>query len=114
MIKPTLLPFLLVLGGGCASSPTIDSLKSGLKTIDYSDGISKKEAILIAQNQMLVGKPAETLDRYEFPKHSYLKSTNEAYEVQFQAKGFLNPWFWAISIDKKTGKVLEVVETFSK
>jgi len=130
-MRKKILAFLILLtvvflNTGCARVPIkerpsdYNSYKEKLKEIDKSDGISREEAAIIAQNyaieqgldkNYIITKPA--IEDFEFSNKLY--SWNE-WRVIFKATfgesikqggifGFIARWWICVHVDKTTGEV---------
>ncbi len=87
---------------------TPDDYKAQLKAVDRSDGISKEEAIIIAQNY-LVDQKADKKFAITRPRVSESKLINDCWAVSFPRtlRETLQhgPLWSVVDIDKKTGKI---------
>ena len=130
-MRKKILVFLVLLtvvflNTSCARVPIkerpsdYNSYKEKLKEIDKSDGISREEAVIIAQNyaieqgldkNYLIAKPA--IEDFQFSNELY--SWNE-WRVIFKATfgesieqggifGFVSRWWIDLHVDKTTGEV---------
>ena len=104
MKKQISLFILVVMISDCYIPYSANSIKSRYARIDYSDGISKKEAVIIAQNICLEDEGC---------RKNYCVSCPRVYGdcrewiVIFYPKRITLPWITcAAYIDKKTGKFL--------
>jgi hypothetical protein len=79
------------------------------RRIDRTDGISRKEAALIAQTYVLSGNPDNRADlgRLDTTKADVSTfSEDPAYwVVTFHYEGFLNPEGYSVTVDRATGQI---------
>ncbi len=105
----------LLLGMGGTMKQPPEYYRAQLQRINLSDGVSKEEAIIIAQNYLLdVGEKGCALSRPSVKDSSFTRDGEgrplaPCWEVKFPttwAVRFKQGLFWvAVHIDKKTGKV---------
>ncbi len=103
-MKKYIFIILLIILNGCA---TVNSVKTNYALIDYSDGIDKKEAVLIAKEHLINTKYRH---RYQVigPKVENLPLEG-AWLVRFRGKKtsiseFYMPSIYEVKIDKRTGE----------
>jgi hypothetical protein len=103
-MKKYVFIILLIILSGCA---TVDSVKTNYDLIDYSDGVDKKEAVVIAKEHIINTKYRH---RYQVmgPKVENLQD-EDAWLVRFYGKKtsiseFYMPSIYEVKIDKKTGE----------
>lgn len=98
--------FLLGMGGTMKQSP--DDYRAQLQRIDLSDGVSKEEAIIIAQNY-LIGEKADKEFVLSRPRVSDSKLIEGCWRVSFPRalRETLEhgPLWSVVDIDKKTGQI---------
>ena len=92
--------------------PTEASIRAASSKVNVSDGINKHEAKTIAQAYLLehpadgnlkIHKPSVSLVKYRQegkPLETYVVSFN------YENLSFMNPYYWVVRVDPKTGTVL--------
>ena len=108
-MKHTLtLILLLLFGAGCA---TTESINTNYAQIDYSDGISKKEAIAIVQKMYIDGdipKEVQSKVGLNYPDASLHKQTNEWWVLLTDRSwDVFHSYTYRVILDAKTGAVIE-------
>ena len=111
IMKGIVVLCLIHLLSGCA---TTNSIKVNYEKINYSDGINKEEAVLIAKNHLL-----STKYKYDYQIISPLvlnnKSTRQYPDfwcIRFHPKKLhLMPYYYLVMINKKTGEIVSYGET---
>jgi hypothetical protein len=111
-----LLISILVLFGCSTKQPilTSEQIQQQMLEIDHSNGIDKREAIILAQNHLLKNPPDQSanlakkdidINRFE------ARELNDRYKINFDfkfddSKPFMYPFYWSVIVDKKSGHVL--------
>jgi len=108
----------IILLGGCSltnHAQSVGEVKSNKSLVNYSDGITKQEAIYLSQEYLLMNPPPKNnpskmdvdifkvLDVYEADEY-----INVNFDFQFtEDKPFLYPFYWLVRVDKKSGEILK-------
>ena len=107
----TLMLSLFLLNAGCAMANKASDYKyykASMNTVNYSDGISKEEAIIIARNSMIEDGDAKDFNLAN-PTVESGGLNDELWDVEFKARLWLEAtrgiFFGTVYIDKKTGQV---------
>jgi hypothetical protein len=102
---------------GCATTQpaaTNEYIEQQLSRVDTTDGIDKREAIILAQNYLLKNPPDQSsnpakrnVDINRFDTREF----DDKYKIEFDfifedGKPFMYPFYWSVIVDKKNGQIL--------
>lgn len=99
------LCFFLLSSIGCATTKTVSLRYS---QIDFSDGISKKEAIAIVRRMYIEGEIPENIRNkvgVSFPKARYDKDIDVWWVTLTNRRGVLSLYSYIVYVDAETGKI---------
>ena len=102
---------------GCSitrSGQNVDEIKQNLLNVKYSDGITKQKAVYIAQNYLMENPPKDNPAKMDVNIYKVLDvyESDTFLNIQFafifeNDKPFMYPFYWLVTVDKKTGEVLK-------
>ena len=82
--------------------------------VKYSDGITKQKAVYIAQNYLMENPPKDNPAKMDVNIYKVLDvyESDTFLNIQFafifeNDKPFMYPFYWLVTVDKKTGEVLK-------
>ncbi len=107
--------FLMTIGCAAKQQVTSEYLQQQMLKVDYSDGINKNEAIILAQNYLLKNPPDKsttpTRMDVDINRLHYVYKHQNRFYIQFDfkfegRKPFMYPFYWSVQVDKDTGKII--------